>query len=134
VKEAAYAFFSYMSQPAQANVDVTIGRTGFNPYRLSQFADLTPWVEAGFSEEGAANYLGAIEASLASPNFVLDLRIPQNQRYQQVVLDEVLSRFLAGELTAEEAAEEITMRWNELSDEIGREAQLEAYRSTIGAQ
>ncbi len=134
VKEAAYAFFSYMAQPAQANVDVTIGRTGFNPYRLSQFADLTPWLEGGFSEEGARNYLGAIEASLASPNFVLDLRIPQNQRYQQVVLDEVLSRFLAGELTAEEAAEEIFMRWNELSDEIGREAQFEAYLGTIGAQ
>ncbi len=134
VKEAAYAFFSYMAQPAQANVDVTIGRTGFNPYRLSQFADLTPWIEAGFSEAGARDYLGAIEASLASPNFVLDLRIPQNQRYQQVVLDEVLSRFLAGELTAEEAAEEIAMRWNELSNDIGREAQFEAYLGTIGAQ
>lgn len=134
VKEAAYAFFSYMAQPAQANVDVTIGRTGFNAYRLSQFADLTPWIEAGFSEAGAQNYLSAIEASLASPNFALDLRIPQNQRYQQVVLDEVLSRFLAGELTAEEAAEEIAMRWNELSDDIGREAQFEAYLSTIGAR
>jgi multiple sugar transport system substrate-binding protein len=134
VKEAAYAFFSFMSQPAQSNVDVTIGRTGFNAYRLSQFADLTPWIEAGFSEAGAQNYLSAIEASLASPNFVLDLRIPQNQRYQQVVLDEVLSRFLAGELTAEEAAEEIAMRWNELSDDIGREAQFEAYLSTIGAR
>ncbi|XWX03457.1 extracellular solute-binding protein [Aggregatilineales bacterium SYSU G02658] len=134
VKEAAYAFFSYMAQPAQANVDVTIGRTGFNPYRLSQFGDLTPWIEGGFSEAGAREYLGAIEASLASPNFVLDLRIPQNQRYQQVVLDEVLSRFLAGELTAEEAAEEIFMRWNELSDDIGRQAQFEAYLGTIGAQ
>ena len=30
-KEAAYAFLSYMSQPQQSNVDVTIGITGFNP-------------------------------------------------------------------------------------------------------
>jgi len=35
VKDAAYAFFSYMTQPAQSNVDVTIGITGFNPYRPS---------------------------------------------------------------------------------------------------
>lgn len=41
VKDAAYEFFSYMSQPAQSNVDVTIGITGFNPYRLSQFSDLS---------------------------------------------------------------------------------------------
>jgi multiple sugar transport system substrate-binding protein len=132
VKQAAFAFFSYMTQPAQSNVDVTIGRTGFNPYRISQFEDLSNWLAAGFSEEAAANYLGAINASLSSPNMVLDLRVPQNQRYQQVVLDEVVSRFLAGELTAEEAAEEIEMRWNEISDELGREAQLEAYRATLG--
>src|ERR1700712_2065945 len=33
VKDAAYAFFSYLSQPAQSGKDVTIGATGFNPYR-----------------------------------------------------------------------------------------------------
>lgn len=131
-KDAAYAFFSYVAQPAQANVDVTLGKTGFNPYRVSQFSDLTNWVASGFSEGGAQQYLGAIQASLNSPNMVLDLRIPQNQRYQQVVLDEVLSRFLADELTAEEAAAEIATRWNEISDELGRDVQLEAYRATLG--
>ncbi|MCU0512955.1 MAG: extracellular solute-binding protein, partial [Anaerolineae bacterium] len=104
IKDAAYAFFSYMAQPAQANADVTVGATGFNPYRVSMFENQQPWLDGGFTEEAAANYLGAIQASLNSPNMVLDLRIPQNQRYQGVVLDEVLSRFLADELSAEEAA------------------------------
>jgi len=36
---AAFAFLSYVSAPAQSNVDVTIGKTGFNPYRTSQFKD-----------------------------------------------------------------------------------------------
>lgn len=132
VKDAAYAFFSYMAQPEQANVDVTIGRTGFNPYRISQFESVDSWVEAGFSEQGARDYLGAIEQSLNSPNMMLDMRIPQNQRYQQVVLDQVLSQFLAGELTAEEAVEEIELAWEEITDELGRDAQLEAYRNTLG--
>src|SRR6266478_1736668 len=39
-KDAAFAFLSYMSQPAQANEDVTLGKTGFNPYRSSQFNNL----------------------------------------------------------------------------------------------
>lgn len=134
VKDAAYAFFSYMSQPAQANVDVTIGATGFNPYRISQFSELDLWVAGGFTEESADVYLSAINDSLSSPNMMLDLRIPQNQRYQQVVLDEVLSRFLADELTAEEAAAEIETRWNEISDELGREAQQAAYVGTLGIQ
>src|SRR5262249_9808395 len=131
---ATYDFFSYMTQPAQSNVDVTIGRTGFNPYRISQFENLQPWLDAGFSEESANNYLGAIQASLNSPNMILDLRIPQNQRYEQVVLDTVASQFLAGEFTPEEAAAEIATQWNALSDEIGRDAQLAAYLGTLGVQ
>ncbi|MFZ4814905.1 MAG: ABC transporter substrate-binding protein [Phototrophicaceae bacterium] len=131
-KAAAYAFFSYMSQPAQANVDVTIGRTGFNPYRVSQFENTAAWVEGGFSEAGATDYLGAIGNSLNSPNMMLDLRVPQNQRYQQVVLDTVLSQFLAGEFTAEEAANEIYVRWEEITEELGRDTQLAAYLATLG--
>lgn len=131
-KDAAYAFLSYVSAPDQSNVDVTIGKTGFNPYRISQFENLDNWTAAGMSEAAAQDYLGAINASLSSPNMVLDLRIPQNQRYEQVVLDEVLSRYLAGELTAEEAATEISNRWNEISDELGRDTQQAAYLGTLG--
>ena len=132
VKDAAYAFLSYMSQPAQSNEDVTIGRSGFNPYRVSQFENVQPWLDAGFTEEGAANYLGAIQDSLNSPNMALDLRIPQNARYQQVILDTVLSQFLAGEFTAEEAAQEIFDQWEEVTEELGREDQLAAYLGTLG--
>jgi multiple sugar transport system substrate-binding protein len=132
VQQAVFDYFAFVSSPANSNIDVTIGATGFNPYRISQFEDLTPWLEAGFTEAAAANYLGAIQASLNSPNMVLDLRVPQNQRYQQVVLDEVLSRVLAGELTPAEAVAEIEMRWNEISDELGRDAQLAAYTATLG--
>jgi multiple sugar transport system substrate-binding protein len=132
VKEAAYAFLSYMSAPEQANVDVTIGRTGFNPYRTSQFEDLGPWTKAGMSEAAAKSYLGAIEASLDSPNMVLDLRVPQNQRYQQIVLDTALHRALAGETKPEEAIKEIVDGWNEITEELGKDAQLGAYRSALG--
>jgi multiple sugar transport system substrate-binding protein len=132
VKDAAYAFFSYMAQPTQANVDVTIGKTGFNPYRTSQFLNRQLWVEAGMSPKAASDYLGAIEASLDSPNMVLDLRIPQNQRYQQVVLDQAVSQFLAGELTRDECMQQIFDGWEEITDELGRAEQLEAYRGTLG--
>jgi multiple sugar transport system substrate-binding protein len=33
VQDAAYAFLAYVSAPEQSNKDVTIGATGFNPYR-----------------------------------------------------------------------------------------------------
>lgn len=132
VKDAAYAFFSYLAQPAQANVDVTLGKTGYNPYRASQFQSLDAWVKAGFSETAAQNYLGAIQDSLGSPNMVLDLSIPQVSRYQQVVLDTVISQFLAGEFTAEQAADEIYKQSEEITDEVGRDAQKAAYLASLG--
>lgn len=133
VKSAAYAFFSYMAAPAQANEDVTIGATGYNPYRISQFSDTALWLEAGMSQEAADAYLGAIEDSLQSPNMVLDLRVPQNQRYEQNILDTVLAQFVAGELTAEETAAELYTQWEEVTEELGRDAQLAAYKATLGA-
>ncbi|MCC6456652.1 MAG: extracellular solute-binding protein [Caldilineaceae bacterium] len=132
VKAAAYAFFSYLDQPAQSNVDVTIGASGYNPYRLSQTTSTDPWIEAGFSEIAAQNYLSAIEDSLSSPNMVLDLSIPATNRYLQVVLDTVVSQYLAGEYTAEEAAQAIFDQWNEISDEVGRDAQHAAYLASLG--
>jgi multiple sugar transport system substrate-binding protein len=131
-KDAAFAFFSYMSQPAQSNVDVTIGITGFNPYRTSQFLNRQGWVDAGMSPEAASAYLGAIEDSLNSPNMILDLRIPQNQRYQQIILDTALSQFAAGEISMDEAIQQIYDGWEEITDELGRDDQLAAYRSSIG--
>ncbi len=131
-KAAAYAYFSYMSQPEQSNIDVTIGKTGFNPYRLSQFENLDNWVKAGMSKGAAENYLGAIKQSLESPNMVLDLRVPQNQRYQQVVLDTAIARLLAGELSIDETMKTIEDGWNELNDELGVDEQKAAYRASLG--
>lgn len=133
VKDAAFAFFAYMTEPAQSNSDVTIGGTGFNPYRTSQLSYSDLWKNAGMTEEEAKVYLGAIQDSMNSPNMILDLRIPQNQKYQQVVLDEAISRFLSGEIDKEATVKAVADGWSELNEEIGTEDQLKFYRATIGA-
>ena len=63
---------------------------------------------------------------------VLDLRVPQNQRYEQVVLDTAVARLLAGEITVDQAAAEIETGWNEITEELGKDAQLAAYRAALG--
>jgi multiple sugar transport system substrate-binding protein len=132
VIEAAYDFLSYMNEPEQSNIDVTIGWTGYNPYRISQVENLDPWVEAGFSQEFAENYLGAIGDSLNSPNMTSDLRIPGTQRYEGIVLDRELARFLADEVTAEEALQNVHDGWEEITEEFGRDEQLQMYRASLG--
>lgn len=133
-KQAAYEFFSYVSQPERSNVDVTKGITGFNPYRLSQFNNMDAWLKAGMSKEAAESYLGAIKDSLSSPNMMLDLRIPRNQHFQQVVLDTTIARYLAGEISAKKAMKTIEDGWEEMLDELGKDEMLYIYKSTLGAR
>ncbi len=132
VKDVAYAFLSYMSQPAQSNVDVTIGKTGFNPYRISQFENSEPWIKSGMSSVAANNYLGAIGVSLNSPNIVLNLSIPHNQQYQFEVLDATVSDFLVNKITKEEAMQQIEKGWEKITNQVGRDSQRAAYRASLG--
>jgi multiple sugar transport system substrate-binding protein len=133
-KDAAYAFLSYMAQPAQSNADVVVGKTGYNPFRISQFENQQAWIDAGFSPEAAENYLSGIEASLNSPNMVSDLRIPSNQKYIQVELDRILADYIAGNLTADEAAQQLYDSWEAITEEVGRDSQLASYKATLGAK
>ncbi|NRA99202.1 MAG: extracellular solute-binding protein [Rhodobacteraceae bacterium] len=131
-KQAAYDFLSYMNQAEQSNLDVTMGWTGYNPYRNSQLDDTAAWVDAGFSEASAANYLSAIKESLNHPNMASDFRIPGAQQYTGVVLDRELARYLAGEITVEQALENIEEGWEEITDDFGREDQAAIYSLSLG--
>jgi multiple sugar transport system substrate-binding protein len=131
-KDAAYAFLSYMNQAAQSNVDVTIGKTGFNPYRLSQLSSTDLWVKAGFSKEVAENYLGAINGALNNPNMASDFKLPGANSYSSVVLDRELARYLAGEITVDEALKNIEAGWNEITDDFGRDKQIVSQGLALG--
>src|SRR5260370_32948093 len=108
-----------------------MGKAGFNPDRPSHVDNLGAWLSSGMSETAAKNYLGGIQASLQSPNMVLDLRIPQTSYYQQTALDTALAQFLAGEISASQCMTQITNQWNTKTDEVGRPTQLEAYKSSL---
>jgi len=133
---ASYSFLAYMSSPAQANIDVTLGKTGFNPYRTSQFTNIQPWLDAGLSQDAANNYLGAIKDSLNSPNMVLDLRIPLTAQYESVALDKQVSDFLAGNQDEATTEQNIVSAWNDITASApgGEAAQVAAYNASLGVQ
>jgi multiple sugar transport system substrate-binding protein len=132
--DATYDFLSYMSAPAQSGIDVTLGKTGFNPYRTSQFTNMQPWLDAGLSQAAADNYLGAIKTSLNNPNFVLDLRIPQTKQYEQDVLDTAIAQYLAKELDEAGTESAIADGWNSITDQVGKDKQLAAYVASLGTK
>jgi multiple sugar transport system substrate-binding protein len=125
-KDAAYAFLSYMNQPAQSNVDVTDGPSGYNPYRLSQLKSTDLWEKIGMSKDLATNYIGAINDALNNPNMASDMKIPGAQQYTSVVLDTELARYMAGEITVDEALKNIEAGWEKVTEDFGREKQIAA--------
>jgi multiple sugar transport system substrate-binding protein len=59
------------------------------------------------------------------------MRIPGYFQYTEV-LEIELSKALAGQEQPQAALDTIAREWNRLTDEIGRDKQLAAYRSSMG--
>ena len=112
---------------------MTTGVTGEQPFRISQ-KDTKLWIDAGMTPEVASNFLDTYIGSLDHPNAALDLRIPQANQYTNVLEDAAIAQFLAGELTKEQAMQQMFDGWQALTDQIGRDAQAAAYAASIGAQ
>lgn len=133
VKDAAMDFAAFMARPELVRLLATQPDTGINPSRYSQLdtSDVSLWLDAGFDEAGAIDYLTAIQEGIADPNAVLDLRIRGSAEYLSI-LDTEIARALVGEITAQQALDNVAAQWNEVTDRLGRDTQLEQYRASVG--
>ncbi|MDL1902341.1 extracellular solute-binding protein [Anaerolineae bacterium CFX9] len=129
--EAALDFAAFMSGERLAGLLATTPGTGVNPLRRSQFQNLELWLRSGFSEAAALDYLDAIQSTIEHPNAVLDIRIPGSADYG-AALDIEVGRALAGEISAQEALDNVAAAWEAITDSYGREAQLEFYLASLG--
>jgi multiple sugar transport system substrate-binding protein len=131
VREAAMDFAAFMARPELVKVLAVTGGTGINPARYSQLEDVDMWVEAGFDRESAEDYLDAIINTINHPNAVLDIRITGSAEYLQT-LDVEIARAVEGEITPQEALDNVAAAWDEITDRLGRESQLGQYRASVG--
>ena len=131
VKEAAMDFAKFMARPELVMELAVTGGTGINPARFSQFENIDAWIEAGFDRESAEEYLDAVLNTINHPNATLDLRIRGSAEYFQA-LDAEISRALVGEIDAQTALDNVAELWDDITDRLGRDAQLEQYRNAVG--
>ena len=131
VTEAALDFASFLASKDMVNELAVTGGTGINPSRFSQLEDTAPWVAAGFDEESAADYLDAIQNTINHPNAVLDLRITGSAEYLST-LDAEIARAVAGEISAQEALDNVATLWDDITNRLGRDAQLDQYKAAVG--
>jgi len=131
-KEAAYSYISLLCGPEHSLKAVTTAQSGRQPYRQSHFASVDEWTKFGFTDPDK-EYLNAVQRSLSYPNSRPDLRIPGLQRYYDA-LDAQITRALTGELSPQKALDNVAERWEQITDDLGRERQLKLYRQSLGLE
>jgi multiple sugar transport system substrate-binding protein len=105
--------------------------SGFQPYRNSHF-NISEWVAAGYDEAFITSYLQSEANSYNHPNAAIEPRIPGIFQYYSVAEDE-LAKVFAGKSDAQTGADAIAAAWEKITDQIGRERQIELYKASLGA-
>ncbi len=104
--------------------------SGFQPYRNSHF-NYDEWVTAGYDQAFIEDYLSSNADSYNHPNAANEPRIPGIFQYYSRAEDELVNGLGSG-ASAQEIADAIAAGWEEITDQIGRESQLELYRASLG--
>ena len=120
-KEAAYLFIQWLTSPSISLQRVMLPYALRDPYRLSHYASEEyrgRWANAG-------DYLDTLKA--AADGALLDIVMPGSSEYH-TALDQLVTAAQAG-TAVEEALAGGNTAFNEITDRIGRESQMEAYEN-----
>jgi multiple sugar transport system substrate-binding protein len=104
--------------------------SGMQPYRNSHF-NIPEWVEAGYDEKFITGYLNSEKDSYNHPNAAIEPRIPGIFQYYSTAEDE-LAKIFAGQMSAQQGADNIAAAWEKLTDQIGRDKQIALYKASLG--
>jgi multiple sugar transport system substrate-binding protein len=128
----AAAFLNLMDTDENALTAVTTSGTARNPYRYDQLENPQAWEESEINFYKPEEYLDAILKSYTHPNVQIDLRIPRAGAYLDA-LDLGVMPALSGDITPQQALDEVAEAWNRLNEEQGVESQKEFYLNTYSS-
>ncbi len=127
-KEAAYWVAKHVSYDRSLE-DVSTALTGLDPYRTTHFTN--PQAYAMFpSVEEAQAYLKGVEAAMADG--YPEIFIPGAAQYEDS-LDLHVNKALAGQETPQAALDAVAKEWEEITDKLGRDQQIELWRKALEA-
>jgi multiple sugar transport system substrate-binding protein len=126
---AAWDYLMWYSSPENSLRDVVTSGTGVNPYRYTHFTSIDAWAKA-FTPRAASEYLGMLRTSLDSPHAALDLRLPGFFEYTEA-LEIELERALKRELSPRLALDQVAVKWEQITEQRGREKQKAIYRASM---
>ena len=94
-------------------------------------ATLEEYLDAGWNEDDVKDYLNAYYQNFNAATMLTYLRIQGAPEYWDI-MDKNLSAAMSGTMSAQEALDATAAAWEQITDRLGREQQLEAYQAAIG--
>jgi len=136
--EAAYSLLALMALEPVSMWNVQHGWTGVDPGLEFHFleeqggsATVADYEEAGWHPDDVRSYTQAYRDTFFADTMLAYLRIPGTFEYWDI-LDKNLSAAMSGEKTAEEALDDTATAWEQVTDRLGRQDQLQNYQEAIG--
>jgi ABC-type glycerol-3-phosphate transport system substrate-binding protein len=102
-------------------------------YRGEHLARPNIWLPTELAEELGVPYAEAVQRALTRTAGVQSIRVPGRARYL-AALDQAIAVTVRGEQSAEEALREAAARWQEITEDLGVDAQRVAYRESLNLQ
>ncbi|RMF78088.1 MAG: extracellular solute-binding protein [Chloroflexi bacterium] len=137
-QELAYYWLAMQATEPISFWNMAFGWTGVDPgasfhlFEPEGTATVEDFVNAGFDPNDAEQYITAYGDNLFDkPAFQTYLRIPGTPEYWDI-LDQRLAEAMIDQFTPQEALDLVAEEWEAVTDDLGREAQIEVYQAAIG--
>ncbi len=122
--ELAYLFIQWLTSPSVGNRAIAHPKGFWDPFRTQNLG--VEGIEAKFSRE-------FLEETLENAKFTTSLLYIEGHYEYMKILDNNLAEVMNGNKTAEQAAADIEDGWNDVTEDIGRDNQIDVWRKGVEA-
>ncbi len=129
-KQAACQVLAWLSR-GDASSAITASSPETTLFRESQTATPGVWCEASVGQAAAQQYVDVVRTGQSRTLWLSAPRLPGAQRYMRA-LDRGVQSAVRGDQSAAEALQAVTREWQQITDQLGRDAQRDAYRLSLG--
>ena len=122
--ELAYLFIQWLTSPSIGNEAIAHPKGFWDPFRLQNIG--VEGIVKKFSNE-------FLETTLENAQYTTSLLYIEGHYEYMKILDNNLADAMNGNITAEQAAANVEEGWNAVTEDIGRDNQIEAYGKGVEA-
>jgi multiple sugar transport system substrate-binding protein len=125
VQQMAFDYLCFFANGANHQADIGIGRFGVNPFMEADF-EAEVWTDIGWDAQVAQEYVDTLADMEKSTNRVFPLRVPGTFQFNSALATGT-AKALAGQLSPQEALDEVAAEWEAILERVGADNVRDAY-------